>query len=342
MGAAVLVAVAFFILSLTLLHALSPLSLNSVPRTAQIAATGSPPLLSPGEIYAVAGVPLQVNVSVYDEDNDNVNVTWDFGDGSPTAVTMSAPAGSWDPMVVVFQNHTWNPVVTPGTGDYDVYYTLTLTGDDGNGNIVVQPTPVTVHVPDNEYPSLAISVPNQKVQPTDNVLIVANATDAEGESLTWTFVFNNTDLSQDVLTIVDITPISAPGELIWNNVSLVFGAEGNYKVTLFVSDALPGSQVFPHNKSVQSTVIEVANNVAPTVLSSINVDPQSPIINITLGYVRVNYSITAFDLDGDVLSAIWDLGDGSPSITNTSQGGRGMYTFEQMWICNEASTCQSL
>jgi hypothetical protein len=327
--AMLLVVVMVLAFSLPLSLALAPMSSHSVPRTARIAATGDPPYLFPPNVYVVAGVPFLIEVPVYDPNNDNVNVTWDFGDGTPTIANESDPAGSFDPMVNVSQIHTWSPVVDPGVGDTHVLYTMTLTGDDGNGNTVVSPVPVDVYVPPNDPPHPQIFVPTGSVDPADNVTIVANATDAEGEPLTWTFVFNNTDLRQDILTYVNFTPASAPNALVWNNVSHVFGTQGNYTVTLYVSDALPGNQVFPQNISVMSPAIRVVVNHAPIVSTVINVDPASPIVNSTLGYVSVNYSIDAFDLDGDPITVTWDFGDGGPPATNISAGGTATYTFKQ-------------
>lgn len=305
-------------------------------RRAFVSATGSPPELDTGNPSPVAGEPFAVIVYVYDPDNDNVNVTFDFGDGSPTIANMSDKAGDFLNSPNVTQYHTWNPVVEQGTGSFHVYYTLTLTGDDGNGNTVVLTKTVDVFVPPNAPPEITLVVPTGKVDPNDNVNIVASAYDGEGESLNWTFIFN--DSAQDFLTYVNYTGWTAPNERVWNNVTHVFGVEGNYTVTLYVTDALPGKQVFPQNKSVTSTVIEVAANKLPKILDFITVDPAVPVLNVTTGLAYVNYTIEGNDEDGDVLNATWDFGDGSPPAWNESAGGTGKAIFRQMRIYNDTGT----
>jgi hypothetical protein len=162
----------------------------------------------------------------------------------------------------------------------------------------------------------------------DNVTIFANASDPEGEPLTWTFVFN--DSVSDFLTIVNYTGWTAPNEVVWNNMSYIFGFEGVYTVTMYVSDALPPNQTGFHNLSLAVTV-RVLWNVAPVTSDNIAADPIEPLIESAKGYVLVNYSIEAYDLDGDVVTATWDFGDGGPGAVNVSNGTTAKYLFTQ-WI----------
>jgi len=159
------------------------------------------------------------------------------------------------------------------------------------------------------------------------VLISANASDPEGEPLTWTFEFNNSVEVYDI--VVNYTAATAPGEVVWVYFPVAFATPGNYTITLNLTDALPPYQVWPHNIS-ESMTIEVVGNSIPNVLNTINVDPDSPVVPSEAGYVVVNFSIQADDPDGDVLTVTWNFDDGSPEVVNTSAGGKYTYDFVQI------------
>ena len=279
----------------------------------------SPPMY----IYPTTDVSFNMSIKVADANNDTVNVTWEWGDGTPNATDLTPPALT---AVWVNQTHVWSVEREPGLGDYySGPFVVNITLDDGMGGVTRRQSYAYVYVPPNEVLEMELSAP-ERVDPNDAVLIVANASDPEGDPLTWTFVFNNS--VTDFHTEVFHTPATAPNERVWNNLSYVFGVEGNYTVKLNVSDALPPNQVWPHNISLTVQVRAILN-LLPEVVGVIDTDPQSLIINATIGYLQVSYSVEAFDPDGDVLYIVWDFGDGSPPATNVSEGGKEVRAFVQ-------------
>jgi hypothetical protein len=275
----------------------------------------------PLNLYADTDVAFNMSIKVGDFNNDTVNVTWEWGDGSANATNTTDPASvpQW-----VNQTHTWTVPKVPGAGDYSVIFSLNITLDDGMGGTAKTTRNVYVYVPPNGAPTVDLSAPS-KVDPNDNVTIVGNASDPEGDPLTWTFVFNNS--VTDIYTVVFHTPASAPDEVVWQNVSYTFGTEGIFTVRLNVSDAQPPFDVWPHN--VSTTVMILAAFNQPPSVGAINAMPQSLIINSTLGYLVVNCSLEVADSDGDILTGVWDFGGLAPEATNVSAGGAELYTFVQ-------------
>jgi PKD domain len=273
-------------------------------------------------IYPTPGVPYTVYINVTDTDGDLLTITWDWGDGTANdTLTLTAAVRTMVPMT-----HTWDPYVEQGTGGFQVTYTMTITVDDGTGNVVSGTRPVYVTIPDNIGPFLYVSAPTP-VDPDDLVVISAAANDTEGDSLTWTFIFNNS--VSDFLTIVNVTPTTAPDQMVWNNQTVVLGAEGTYTVSVSVSDALGINQVGSHNNTQNLTIVALGND--PPYAGSINIDPSVLQINDTLGYLVVRYSIEVQDSDGDPINATWDFGDGSPPAYNETAGTNIVYLLEQ-WV----------
>lgn len=294
-----------------------------------VMATGTPPYFLPGAepkdpTITNAYTEASFTAIAMDNDDDSLTVTWEWGDGTPNATTTTGPAGGG---AIITNSHYYNLTIQQGRGDYVVYLTMNLTLDDGNGNTVTVPTTVHVTMPSNSSPRiLDLSGPSQAAN-TDVVMISANASDPEGESLTWTFEFNNSVEVYDV--VVNNTAATAPGEVVHVFFPVTFPIPGSYKITLNLSDALLPYQVWPHNIS-ESITIQIGANSIPNVLATINVDPDSPIVQSGVGYVLVTYSIQADDPDGDVLTATWSFDDGSLDVVNTSAGGKGRYVFVQV------------
>jgi hypothetical protein len=269
-------------------------------------------------------------IMVKDAENDTVNVTWEWGDNTPNELNSTDPAST---PVWVNQTHTWSVPREPGMGDYYAGpFLVNITLDDGMGGTRSTQTYAYVYVPPNGVPEMSLSAP-EKIDPSDTALIVANASDPEGDPLTWTLVLNNS--VTDFFTVVFHTLATAPNETVWCNFSYVFGGEGLYTIKMNVSDALPPNQLWPHNISY-SVSIRVEVNNAPEVLGVIDTDPESLIINATIGYLVVNYSVEANDPDGDVLYVLWDFGDGTPTQTNVSTGGVKTHEFVQQRNYSEA------
>jgi len=296
----------------------------------EVMATGlAPYFVSPPKEPTTTNAYAKVSFTAIVRDpnaGDTLNVTWEWGDGTPNATTATGPTGIGG--VVITNSHYYNLTIQQGRGDYIVYLTMNVTLDDGNGNLVTEPTTVQVTMPSNSSPQIIdLSGPAGRVESTTVVLISANASDPEGEPLTWTFEFNNSVEVYDV--VVNYTAATGPGEVVWVYFPVAFATPGIYTITLNLTDALSPYQVWPHNIS-ESITIEVVGNSIPNVLNTINVDPDSPIVPSDAGYVVVNYSIQAGDPDGDVLTVTWNFDDGSPEVVNTSAGGKYTYDFVQI------------
>lgn len=274
-------------------------------------------------------VPYNTTFLVKDWDSDPVSVAWDFGDGSDPALneSVATPAG-----VYVRQSHTWVVVPEPGRGEYDVWFNMSVSFEDTVGHTVYSNHSVKIVLPFNTEPDFNFTASSLYAAPDEEMSFYADATDPEGDPITWTFVFNNS--VEDYLIEVYHTDPTDPNTTVWQNVTHSFPSIGDYNVTLSISDAYPPYQIDYHNVSVPIQ-IRVSDNRAPGVLANISATwtgittETEPRINSTLGYVNVTFSIQANDPDGDVLSLVWDFGDGEDT-TNLSMGGIQVYTFEQV------------
>jgi len=127
--------------------------------------------------------------------------------------------------------------------------------------------------------------------------------------------------------VYDHTNGTAPGEIVWSNISCTFSAAGIYTIRLNLSDAPAPYDVWPHNVSMD-TSIEVYVNAAPVSGTEISVEPRSPVVESEVGYALVNFTIEAADDDGDTLTATWDFDDGTPPVYQTSsRGAAEIYPF---------------
>lgn len=290
----------------------------------------NPPVfvIEPGNDKTAVGVPLNITIEVYDPDSDPLDVFWEFGDGDTAT---NATDGTYEDRFVN-QTHTWDPYIPPGSGGYSLYYTLNVTVTDPFNNNISASVTITVTVPSNYAPTIAVSASSSKIQPGEELLIWGNATDAEGDPLTWTFNYSD-GTPFDVVH----TNWSEPGELVWCNMTHVYQAVGNYTITMWVSDAIEGYQVWPHNKS-KSVSVTVAVNKKPGVTSTITVDPESPEIDAEIGFVDVALEIQVVDRDGDVVTATWYIPGVDDPPVNVSAGGTAVYTFRQMMTLTDAGS----
>ncbi|UCE90802.1 MAG: hypothetical protein JSV90_05040 [Methanobacteriota archaeon] len=279
---------------------------------------------------------LNMSVVCWDKDDDNLTLIWDFGDGTEPVVQWTGPAVAG---VECVQNHTWSPdpEMWYGIGDTDIIYYVNLSLTDHLGHWKNESTPVLIGLDHNFSPKGNISVLASVVDPTDVVTIYGNASDREGEPLTWTFVFSN----ETEVIRVDVfhTGLTDPGERVFQNTSCVFSVTGNYTVALHLSDlALPEMQNDPdfsaHNVSVGQIYVSSVNNSLPY-LSRISVKDcytgkEDVVLNATTGIALVRFSVQAADLDGEIVYATWDFGDGSEAAYNVSVGGTDLDRFVQI------------
>jgi hypothetical protein len=280
----------------------------------EISLSESLPVLDPGE-------EVDFSIKVSDPDGDPVTANWDFGDGT-VAVNMTEISL---PGVYFNQTHAWYPVTGPGIGG-EMYFTLVVTLEDPYSHTETATRQVTVELPPNGSPVIGFSASNTSVDPMDEVTFYANATDSEGEALTWTYVFNNS--VEDFYVVVRHTDATLPGMLVWSNISYVFESPGSYVVRLYVCDGLVPYQDLAHNSTLQITIGVVGNSL-PSVVDKIAMSEESPRINVSIGSFTVTFTIQAYDADGDVITATWDLDDELGSQVNISAGGLAVYTFRQ-------------
>ena len=274
------------------------------------------PVSPSSTIRPIYEVPYNVSFVVKDWDSELVTVTWDFGDGTEPALneTIATPAGSY-----VCQSHTWVVVLEPGRDrdqGYYILFNMSVSFEDSYGHVKFSNHTVNITPPKNDYPSVTFSTESMKWSPGVALPFFASAVDDEGDPLTWTFVFN--DSVENYLTVVYHTNYTDPATVVWQNVSHTFDTVGDYRVTLYVSDALIPYQVGVHNYS-QTIPVSIRENLEPGVLANITMSPVNPVINSTIGYVDIAFSIWAGDPDGDILYLYWDFGDGE-SAQNQSNG----------------------
>lgn len=281
----------------------------------------------PAIMYAEKDVPVNMSVCIIDLDDDPVDILWEFGDG---ATASNSTDGSIEDGYVN-QTHAWSPAAIPGLGDYDMEYQVNITAMDPLGNNVTEVMIVCVPIPHNFSPVISMTASTPSAAPDEEVIFYANATDSEGEPLTWTFDYS------DGTTEVIHTGWTDPGETVWCNTSHSFNELGFYTVTLHVSDAIDGYQVFPHNVST-SVFVNVAENQMPLVTSNIAVEPYYPIIDVAVGYLEVSLIIQVFDPDGDVLFASWTIEGIAGPLVNVSAGGTSVYQFVQIMNVTEAGS----
>lgn len=280
----------------------------------EISLSESLPVLDPGE-------EIDFSIKVSDPDGDPVTANWDYGDGTVAVNTteVSLPGAYFN------QTHAWYPVTGPGIGG-EMYFTLVVTLEDPYSHTETATRQITVELPPNGSPVIGFSASNTSVNPMDEVTFYANATDSEGEALTWTFVFNNS--VEDFHVVVCHTDATPPGMLVWNNISYVFESPGSYVVRLYVCDGLVPYQNLAHNVTLQIPIGVVGNSL-PSVVDKIAMSEESPQINVSIGSFIVTFTVQAYDADGDVMTATWDLDDEGDSQVNTSAGGLVTYTFRQ-------------
>ncbi len=290
-----------------------------------------PVLWSPPDnpTLAVAGVEKNISILISDADSDLVTVHWDFGDGTnSTNVTVAPP---FPPGVLVNVTHTWNPRI-PGYGPYNATYLLNVSISDGTNAPVNFSGLVKVSVGVNWPPILKIKASQtlaviDALNPTATIGFSANASDLEGDPLTWTF--NYSDGSP--LEVYQYTAWTTPSQLMWQNTTHVFSAVGNYTVKISVTDALVPNQVGYHNVTDSVTIRLILN--VPPYLGTLTLGT-NPLINGTIGYVDVKVSVDAVDDDGDVLTLTWSL-NGVVIDTNVSAGTKDVYTFLQVIRFND-------
>ncbi len=297
----------------------------------------SPPqLISPPEnpMVTPAGVQKNISILVADADSDVVNVHWNFGDGATADNSTVAPP--FPPGVYVNVTHTWDPHV-PGYGPFFAFYWLNISLSDGINSPVNYSSLVNVTVGVNWPPTCFVEASRthaviDSLNPTAQINFSANATDPEGEPLTWTFDYGD----GSPIEVYHYTDWTTPGQLMWQNTSHTFSQVGNYTVNISVTDALVPNQIGYHNLTM-SIMIRLTYNLPPYVADGIAVQGANQVLDPVIGYVDMIFEVEAFDPDGDVMNAAWSL-DGGLIGTNLSAGTKEIYSFQQVIRFNQTGT----
>jgi len=287
-----------------------------------------PPYFNYGPADPLAAPPAAaqyIPINISDNEGDTVTVFWDFGDGTnATNVTVAPPTG-----VEISQTHSWDPRI-PGKSFYIQNYTLNVSLSDGQHPPVNSSTLVTITVGYNFPPTAPLlAASKENAEPLEPIIFTANASDLEGDPLTWTF-----DYSDGTVEVYH-SGFTAPGLQVWQNTTHSFSTVGSHTVNVSVSDALVPFQVGDHNITVKATV-RIIVNVVPIAYPLI-LNPGAPQINGTVGYVDVTASVEAYDRDGDVLTMTWDLGI-LGIRTNISGGGIEPFRYVQILRFNETGS----
>ena len=219
-----------------------------------------------------------------EDDEDDLVWAWTFAGGTP------ATSDEEDPGLVVFS--------TPGT--YEVQ--LVVTDEDG----AADPTPATRQVtvqgtppPENQPPEGTIVSPpgNVTIQAGESVSFEGQAVDSDGTvaSVSWDFGGGAPGSSALV-----------PGEV-------TFTEPGTFTVTFVATDDDGAPDPTPASRVI--TVLQSTGNQRPqaTILT--------PTGNVTIvAGEAVEFTGTATDTDGTIVSWGWDFGGGAPASTQQNPG----------------------
>jgi peptide/nickel transport system substrate-binding protein len=262
----------------------------------------------PDPIQAEVDKPLSVTVTVMDPEGDQLNVSFEWGDGSvndtDTATTGTATGVSFT------KTHTYTSLVLPPDS-----LSLNVTVWDGTpGNIAIARSTVNVIPEPDSVPTLTTPVltePDADAYIDEMTRWSVGFKDAEsggdtGEGLRFTWDWDdftyNTTLYQPTTNDTEVI------DVVWHS----WAVDGPYTVTLWVDD---GSGLIGHNVSV-----EIPYNVI------VNQPPSAPAISSITANVDVEVSCwaTSIDVDGDPLRFTWFFGDGEQAVTETPAGAPGV------------------
>ncbi len=224
--------------------------------------------------------PLEVSFSAdVPEGEGSVSYAWDFGTDAPGA---TAEGGS---------NRTYT---FEQAGTFLVSAKATR-----NARTAAASTKVTVSSPqigsENSAPKVSLSAsPTEGAAPL-TVSFKADASDPEGDMLTYTWDFGN-------------------GERADGNTSrtVTYREHGSYTAVVTVSDG--SSQTLAHAEvKVTGTAPPQAKNTAPNIVQVLAKPPSGTTP------LETEFSVAAKDTDGDPLFYVWDFGDGVVSGENPAR-----------------------
>ncbi len=273
---------------------LTPTGANAMPVYVQ-------PLTSPYTV--LQNVPYMFTVQVEDPEGDDMTVTWDFGDGSPTVTDLTTGAG----VKVLTQTHTYTTISMSGL-------TMTVNASDGHvGNNAFSTATVYVTQP-NSPPSVSNALtmdPSLTAYANNWTTWSIGAADSEDLDITFTWSWDDGTYNSTTMTQ------SALGAGVVNTVMHKWLFEGPYTVDVYADDGtgLPG-----HNVSLASVTYNI---ILPS-------PPEAPSISPITGNegTWIDCVATSSDADGDAIRFTWDWGNGTYNVTTIS--GSGVLTSNVM------------
>jgi PKD repeat protein len=195
-----------------------------------------------------------------DGPEDDLLYTWDFGDGGSS-----------------FEQNPSHTYAEPGT------YTAKVTVSDGAGASAEKTIEITVTDPaGNQAPTVEAGADRNTGTAPLNVTFTAQATDADGDTLTYEWDFADGSAKAN-----------------GREVDHTYTDAGTYDAKVTVSDGNGGSTT----ATVRVVVGDPPGNQAPSVEAT--ADPKSGTSPLT-----VHFSGQARDPEGEGLIATWDFGDG--------------------------------
>ncbi|MCX6658693.1 MAG: ABC transporter substrate-binding protein [Euryarchaeota archaeon] len=239
-------------------------------------------------------------VTVSDPDGDQVNITWNFGDGT-TATNDSGALATLNGVTFV-QTHVYHALALPPNG-----LDMNVTANDGTpANTATSYATVNVFPYPDALPEPTVPIlsdPIDKAYVGQNVTWTAGALDLEtgggfGTGLVFTWAWDD-----GTSTSTSYMPTVKGGEAIDVQVHN-WSLEGSYNVELFVDDgsAWPG-----HNVSMGQFAYEIVLNQPPTAPDISTIDG--------LRNLWMDCIATASDVDGDSLKFTWLWNDGTFNVT---------------------------
>ncbi|MCK4457124.1 MAG: PQQ-binding-like beta-propeller repeat protein [Thermoplasmata archaeon] len=223
-----------------------------------------PPILSANVPSIVdEGDAVLFSANAVDNGTDDLTFIWDWGDGTPASMTTyynNAPMNTPDPYPSPWGTYPFSSSdsVSHIYGD-DGSYVLTLTVEDDDGGSTSYQKTITVM---NVNPTLNINGPYSGDENTE-IHFSADATDPGSDDLTfkWEFEYGPTITSVYYNDGMNPDPPQSPWGILpysaSDTVSHVYGDNGNFTVTLTVTDDDGGV-------TTQQMVV-VVDNVAPSI-----------------------------------------------------------------------------
>jgi len=254
---------------------------GTVTRSVGITVTNHNPeisILAATPTSVVTGGSSTVKCTASDPDGDTVTFSWTYTGGSISGTGSTV---------------TWTAPATPGV------YTVTAIVSDGKGGTVTRSISITST---NRNPQISsLTATPAIVVAGGSSIVICTASDADGDTLTYSWIYAGGSISETGSTITWTAPATF----------------GIYTITAIVSDGKGGT-------ATQSVSIAVTNH--NPVISGLTATPATVV-------TRGNSTIrcTASDADGDTLAYSWTYTGGSISgtgstITWTAPATAGTYT----------------